>query len=396
MLVERRTIGLLVGTLLIASACGKGGGPAPSASAPAKVAPRPSETSLSTVTLAPEAEARLGIEVAIVERRAMPATITTAGEVIVPTGGSVVLLSPFAARVSAASAEAPKPGTSVTRGQELVKLSPLAPLDRDQRAQAERAVSASTAQLAAVNARVKRLEKLVAEGGASARQVEEAHAERSVLEADLAASTKRLAAIRSAPIEADVSIALRSPRDGLIRSVSVAPGQLVSAGAPLFEILGSPALWVRAALYAGEVARVPADAAARISSIGVGARGAAIVTALPVPAPPSADAASATVDLFYELPPGESRRPGERVTVTIPTSDRAEALVVPSSAVLFDAVGGAWVYVRTAEHSYERRRIDLARIEGDRAVLTRGPAPGALVVHVGGSELFGLEFGVGK
>ena len=38
----------------------------------------------------------------------------------------------------------------------------------------------------------------------------------------------------------------------------------------------------------------------------------------------------------------------------------------------------------------------LARIDGDRAVLTRGPAPGALVVHVGGAELFGLEFGVGK
>jgi len=115
-----------------------------------------------------------------------------------------------------------------------------------------------------------------------------------------------------------------------------------------------------------------------------------------VPAPPSADPTSATVDLFYELPQGSTRRPGERVTVLLPTKQPQASLVVPWSSVVFDAVGGAWVYVQKSEHAYERSRVDLARVDGDLAVLARGPSPGAEVVRVGASELFGIEFGVGK
>lgn len=389
---DRRAIVVIAVALsLAAPACGKRSGDAP-APAPAKATSKPSETALSTVTLTAEAEARLGIEVAKVEQRALAEGISVPGEVTVPTGGSVLLVAPFAARVTVEPDELPRPGANVSRGQSLVKLSPLAPPDRDVRAQAERGVSAAAAQVEAVDARVQRLEKLLAEGGSSERQIEEARAERAVRRADLEAARKRLDTIQRAPLEADVAIPLRAPRDGLVRSVSVAPGQLVSAGAPLFEILGAPALWVRAAVYAGAVARVAPEAPAQVASLGAGAP----VIALPVPAPPSADPAAATVDLFYELPPGAPRRPGERVTVTLTTGRSADALVVPSSAVLFDAVGGSWVYVRTADHAYERRRIDLARIDGDVAVLARGPAAGALVVRTGGSALFGVEFGVGK
>jgi membrane fusion protein, heavy metal efflux system len=363
---------------------------------PAKLTPRPAETDLATVTLLPEAVARLGIELSPVERRALPQTITVAGEVMVPTGGAMQLVSPFSATVSAEGDGVPKAGAMVQRGQVLLRLAPFAPPDRDVRAQAEKSVSIAEAQLEAVKSRGERLTKLLAEGGASEKQVEEARAERAVLEAELAAAKRRVDAIRGAPLGADVSIPLRAPRDGVLRNVSAAPGQLVSAGAPLFEILGSPSLWVRAAVYAGEVARVPADASARVARLGAAVSPEATVSALPVLAPPSADPGSATVDLFYELPRGTTRRPGERVTVLLPTTRNDGALVVPWSSVVFDAVGGAWVYVQKTEHAYERRRVDLARVEGDLAVLARGPSPGVQVVRAGASELFGVEFGVGK
>jgi membrane fusion protein, heavy metal efflux system len=397
MLADRCAIVLTVALALSFSACGKrSGGGKP---APAKAAAKASETALSTLTLTPEAEARLGVEVVKVEKRAMAATISAPGEVIVPTGGSVVLVAPFAARVSADPEGGPQPGARVTRGQTLVKLSPLAPPDRDVRAQAERGVAAAAAQVEAIDARVKRLTKLLAEGGSSERQIEEARAELVARKAELDASTRRLATIQRAPLEADVSIPLRAPRDGLVRSVSVAPGQLVSAGAPLFEILGAPSMWVRAAVYAGEAARVAPEAPALVASLGSTATRDAMeapAIALPVPAPPSADPAAATVDLFYELPAGATRRPGERVRVTLATRVPSEVLVVPRASVLLDAVGGTWVYARTADHAYERRRIDVARIENDFAVLARGPDVGTPVVSVGASALFGVEFGVGK
>lgn len=69
------------------------------------------------------------------------------------------------------------------------------------------------------------------------------------------------------------------------------------------------------------------------------------------------------------------------------------ALEVPASAILTDINGGEWVYVETAPHQYERRRVEVARIIGGRAMLARGLASGVRVVTAGAAELFGTEFG---
>jgi hypothetical protein len=45
---------------------------------------------------------------------------------------------------------------------------------------------------------------------------------------------------------------------------------------------------------------------------------------------------------------------------------------------------------------YERRRVEVDRVEGDVAVLARGPAIGTKVATTGSSELFGAETGTGK
>lgn len=387
-------LGVSVFSFCIAVLGGCRGKTTTSTDPPAKATVRPGETALSTVTLTPEAEKRLGLEMAKVEKRAMPRVISVPGEVVVPIGGSVILAAPFSATISAM--DLPAVGTMVKRGQTLLQLAPFAPPDRDVRAQAEKSVSIASAQLATVNARVERVEKLVKEGGASEKQLEEARSERDVLTAELAAAEKRLGAIRRAPLGADVSIPLRAPRDGLVRNVSVAPGEIVAAGAQLFEILGAPALWVRASVYAGEAPRIPAEASARIATIGAAVNEETAVVAYPVSAPPSADPIAASVDFYYELPATATRRPGERVTVFVTTNENTEMAVVPFSAIVFDTLGGAWVYSEKAEHAYERQRVDISRIEDNFALLAKGPASSTRIVHIGASELFGVEFGVGK
>lgn len=389
----------LAGQTILVLACmiaGCEGRKSPSAATnpPATSKVRPTETALSTITLNVEAEKRLGIEMGTVEKRAASATLRVPGEVIVPAGGAVLLTAPFSATVSGAAI--PKPGTTVKRGQTLLRLAPFAPPDRDVRAQAEKSVTIASAQLATVTAKVQRLEKLLAEGGASEKQLEEARAERDVVQAELSAAQKRLGAIQRAPLGADVSIALPSPRDGLVRSVSVGPGQVVAAGAPLFEIIGAPTLWVRVSVYAGEADSIPTTDSAYIGSLGQTSRTGQTVLALPVSAPPSADPIAATVDFYYELPAETKRRPGERVVAFLPTNGTKDLLAVPFSAVVFDAIGGAWVYAETAEHAYERRRLDVARIEEDQALFAVGPAAATRIVRAGASELFGVEFGVGK
>ena len=114
-------------------------------------------------------------------------------------------------------------------------------------------------------------------------------------------------------------------------------------------------------------------------------------------APPSANAAASTVDLFYEVTNKDSAlRLGQKVGVTIPFRDEEESLVAPWSAVMHDVQGGTWVYENIGPLAYARRRVQVSRVVGNDAVLSGGVKPGAKVVTAGAAELFGTEFGVGK
>jgi hypothetical protein len=89
-------------------------------------------------------------------------------------------------------------------------------------------------------------------------------------------------------------------------------------------------------------------------------------------------------------------QPGERVLARLIGRTRDTATVVPVSALLHDINGGTWVYEKTGDHVFSRRRIEVTHTAGNLAVLARGPQVGAIVVAVGAAELYGIEFGGGK
>ena len=66
-------------------------------------------------------------------------------------------------------------------------------------------------------------------------------------------------------------------------------------------------------------------------------------------------------------------------------------LVAPYSAVHYDGKGKAWAYVETAPLTYERKSLEIERIEGEWAVLTDGPPLGTKVVITGAPLLLGAE-----
>ena len=91
-----------------------------------------------------------------------------------------------------------------------------------------------------------------------------------------------------------------------------------------------------------------------------------------------------------------ARRLGvETATVGEEHVDGASSLVVPYSALIYDAQGRAWVYINPEGRAYERHAIVVDRIVGDRALVLEGPARGVFVVTVGVAELWGVETGVG-
>jgi hypothetical protein len=85
----------------------------------------------------------------------------------------------------------------------------------------------------------------------------------------------------------------------------------------------------------------------------------------------------------------------EQVREVSDTGAPALVKAVPSSALIYDKNGNAWVYTTKQPRIYVRASVMVDRIEGDLLILESGPAPGTAVVTVGAAELLGVELGVG-
>jgi RND family efflux transporter MFP subunit len=377
--------------LIFAGGCSSGeNAPAAAKEVPAHVdAPRP-EAELTTVKLSPEAVARLGLQTVAVKTESAGATRSLGGEVAVPEGRLVTVTAPVAGTLSIGSGT--QAGMRVARGARLMTLAPLASSDRDQGIEARRTVETAQAETEAARMRLQRLEQLLADGAASVRSVEEARAQFQVSEAALNAARERLAGVRQGPAGPQGEIAIQAPLDGVIQTVSAASGQTVAASAPLLQIAQVSTLWVRVPVFSGDVNEIDASQPVSVRRLGESSP----VVARRVTAPLKADASAASVDLYYELSgSAQGLRPGERVMVEVPLTSTQQGLVVPGAAVLYDIHGDTWVYEDLGGNAYARRRVQIARHAGDRAVIARGINEGAKVVTDGAAELFGTEFGAG-
>ena len=354
---------------------------------PAEVAHAVPETELPTVTLTPDAVSRLRIETSVVRAGAAPRMRLVGGEVIVPPGRTLTVTAAVAGEVHFVTSAPLTPGAFVQRGAGLLRLTAIAPTDRDTRARVAREVAAAEANLAALEARVARNRTLVDERSGSARVLEEATAARDVAQADFAAARARAATLSRDPLLSDVAMLVRAPSNGVIRLMSVAEGQAVAAGALLFEVAGVDALQVRVPVYSGDLGRIDANGAARVRRIGEDRA----IEARFVSGPPTAEPDRSTVDRYLGLSPDAGFAPGERVLVELPLQETTAVLSVPASAIVLDAWGGAWVY-RCEGRRFSRARVDPMRRVAADMVLAHGPPVGACVVSVGAVEIFGAEF----
>lgn len=366
---------------------------------PAKVQNAVKETDLTTITLTAEAESRLGIETAAVEQRSVESRQTFGGEVVSVSGRSVTVSTPLAGTLlSPANGKAITAGASVTEGQPLYRLLPALPEKDILSVQEE--VSLRKVEFELAETRAKRAKQLLDDKAGSVRDLEDAQAQLAGARVSFEAALNRLQLVDKGGIDSPTdglsSLVLKSPVDGIVQAIHVAPGQTVAGSTALVEIAGVDPIWIKVPVYAGDLAAIDSEKPARIHSLADFA-GADARAAEPVTAPFSADPESATADLFYQLSNSDlSYRPGQKVGVTLTLKSPAENLIVPYSSILYDMHGSTWVYQNTEPQVYVRRLVQLRYVLDELAVLSRGPAPGAKVVSAGAAELFGTEFGVGK
>jgi len=376
-----------------------------SAAAPATVVKPLKEDQIQAVTLTEEAVKRLALDTGQVERKSVPRVRVYGGEVIVPPGQSVVVCAPLTGIVRAASGSLPQPGQTIKKGQPVFQLLPL--LTPEARAnltaskvEAEGLVQSAKTQLEAARIARDRATRVLQSGAGSQRAVDEALAHFELAQKSLEAATARREMLAKVVGEIELGtagpLAIECPQDGLLRNVSAMSGQNVPAGSPLFEVVDLSRVWVRVAVYVGDLPEVDATAPALVGNL-TARPGGPGQKASPVAAPPSANPAAGTVDCFYELDNRTTRySPGQRVGVTLTLQTEAESLTVPWAAVIHDIHGGTWVYEETGLRAFVRRRVAVRYVVGETAVLAAGPAPGAKVVCAGAVELFGAETGFTK
>lgn len=388
---------------------------------PAKVDKIQQEAELNKIVLKPEAEQRLGIELVAVVMKSVSRVRTYGGEIALPPGASLVISAPVSGKVHPAKAgETPAVGKLVAANEPVFVLTPLLSPERDVLTPAERInmaqaknmivttridaagkVAQAREQVAATKIAMDRAERLYRDSAGTGQAVDDAKAQWNLARKALEAAEATQQAVDGISLEGSdagqqTPMVIESPQAGMIRTQHVAAGEVVAAGAPLFEVMKYDPVWVRVPVYAGETAQLALDQPAEVVPLDAAlkARG---FTARPTPAPPTATLLAATVDLYYLLANSEGRlRPGERMSVRVKLQGDSEQRVVPWSAVIHDINGGTWVYEKTTDQTYIRRRVQVRYVVDDLAVLESGPAVGAKIVTAGAVELFGTEMGFAK
>jgi hypothetical protein len=107
---------------------------------------------------------------------------------------------------------------------------------------------------------------------------------------------------------------------------------------------------------------------------------------------------SARVEQTDESQPAKimlSGRAQQRLGIrTAPVRSVGGSLIIPYSAVIYDADGKAWAFNETEPRTYVRVPIKISSTKGDSVRLSKGPPPGTQVVIVGAPELVGAEAGI--
>jgi RND family efflux transporter MFP subunit len=362
--------------------------------APAKQSNPVKEGDLNTITLTEKAVQRLGIQTTEVVETSVSNSRLFSGEIIPVPGKMITITAPVAGMLMASGRNITA-GSKVAKGQQLFRLliMPSENLISAQEELAQRQVQYATA-----SEKVKRTTRMYEEKSGSLRAKQEAEAELAAINAQLRVARGRVELLRGNPSSATSRLStmnMEAPITGTVIKLYSSPSQVLSASAPIADIVQLNPLWVRVPLYAGDEGRIEKGGTAVIQNLSGGSGN--TIRAKAVTGPQTSDPLATSIDLYYEIDNSKGDlRPGQKVSVTLPFSGTGSGIIIPFSAIVYDIQGGTWVYTNPSPNTYVRQRVELQTVIDNKAVMTRGPKAGTKIVTVGVAELFGTEFGGGK
>ncbi|HET7307492.1 MAG TPA: efflux RND transporter periplasmic adaptor subunit [Gammaproteobacteria bacterium] len=317
-------------------------------------------------------------------------TIETTGTVDYDHDHATTVLAPFSGPVVRVLVSL---GDKVTQGQ------PLALVNSPDFAAAIGAYRKALASARAARHLADLDRDLLKHQGISQREEAQAQADAIGAEADADAARQALVALHVDPktikaIQAgkpvpNVEGIIRAPIAGTVVEKSIAPGQLLQAGATsCFVVADLSHVWVDAQVFGADIAAVaPGDPADVETGLG-SKKMQGSVTNVSAQVDPDTGAAIARVVVKN---PGDRLKKDMYVRVLIHSPRPIDGLLVPVSAVLRDDENLPFVYVVQSDGGFARRRITLGYRDGNRFAITAGLKAGDRIVADGGIFLRFIE-----
>jgi RND family efflux transporter MFP subunit len=314
-------------------------------------------------------------------------SVTGTARIEPPSGGEAILTAPVSGVVRSGSW--PYTGQRASAGEPLFSLVSTTGTGRSL-AELRASVRELEAQSEAATARVARLEALLARQAVSQREVEQARAEATGIEARLEAGHDALAAAEAGRMgREDVSgLEIRAPFVGRVAEVMVSPGEQVAPGSPLVRIVRERPVWARVALTPGDASRLTDRVSGLVLDIGASVEPLIVAEAdlRLVAVAPEVDARTGTVEALIEISRSvDDLKPGLVATAQILLPDLIDGIVLPDSAVVDDA-GESVVYIQLDGESFSRREVVVRHRQGDD-LLVEGVLRGERVVTLGGAAI---------
>jgi membrane fusion protein, heavy metal efflux system len=303
------------------------------------------------------------------------------------TGGEAVVSAPAAGRFAADALLSI--GAVVRAGQSLGRLEPRL-ASPDDRAALASEVTQSQLALEGARAEQARAERLLSERAVPARRVEDARRAVGSAEARLHATEARLAqrdeTLRSGGGAGSGNVfVLRAPISGRLANVMATLGASYEEGAPLFKVVRTDRVELRAQVPAADagvtrdVAELALEVPGRAESVALRPHHMHDAGVL--------DPATKALPVQFEVdnPRGELFI-GQSATAVLYQRERLRTLTVPKAAVLFEA-GRPYVFVQVAGERFARRYVELTTRDGDQIGVKSGLKAGERVVVKGAYEV---------
>lgn len=331
-----------------------------------------------TVHIAPDMIRDLRVTTAKTEARAAGERVSVLAELRVNQDAYAEVAAPAPARVVRVLARA---------GDEVKADQPLVELTSGDMAKARAEVTAADARLAVTRQTLERKRGLLAERLIAEKEVLEAQAAVTEMEAS---RTVAIGAFKQfAGAEGRSGLVLRTPVAGTVIDRDVVVGQLAEPSRTLFRIGDLSRLWLVAHVFERDAVRVQ-----------LGTTGSAAFAAIPGKTFEGTiawigrvvETASRTVPVRLEIAnPDGVLRPGMSATVSLPIGDvSGRVLTVPIAAV--QRVGDQWaVFVPKRPGVFEAKPVGRGRDLGGEVEILTGVAQGDEVV-VDGAFLLKAEF----